>query len=279
MLKRLLIISRPLLWINTIGPALLGLWLTGLLWHPQAIFFFIWLTLPFNLLIYGLNDIADFAIDQRSLRKGGYEGARIQRNEFASIAIATIGLNVPFLIASAFYLPIEANALIAAYVLIFIGYSLPPARFKARPFLDSLSNSGYAFPIAIFPAALGYAINWSALGALMTWSVAKHAYDAIQDIDEDRLEGVRTTPVVIGVRGTLLWCLFFWLMATALMTTFSIWLAVVNLLAVLLLVAPVWLTPTPSKAHSMYRFSIAYPYIVGGVAGVSLALSVFQGLS
>lgn len=279
MVKRLLIISRPVLWINTVGPGLLGLWLTGLLWHPMAIFLFLWLTLPFNLLIYGLNDIADFAIDQRSVRKGGYEGARILRKEFNLIALATIILNAPFLVAAAFYLSAEANALIAAYVLIFIGYSLPPIRFKARPFLDSLSNAGYALPIAIFPAALGYAINWSALGALMSWSVAKHAYDAIQDIDEDRLEGVRTTPVAIGVRGTLLWCMFFWLVATALMSNFSIWLAVANFLAFTLLVAPVWIKPMPSKAHSMYLFSIAYPYIVGGAAGVGLALSVFQGLN
>ncbi len=55
---------------------LLGLWFTGKLWTPQAFPLFLWLSLPFNLLIYGVNDIFDYEIDQISSRKDSYQGAR-----------------------------------------------------------------------------------------------------------------------------------------------------------------------------------------------------------
>ena len=40
---RALAISRPVLWINTLGPALLGLWLTGALVRLELWPLFLWL--------------------------------------------------------------------------------------------------------------------------------------------------------------------------------------------------------------------------------------------
>jgi hypothetical protein len=54
---RLFHISRPVLWINTVGPAVVGLWLTGDLWRWEVLPLLVWLTLAFNLLIYGVNDV------------------------------------------------------------------------------------------------------------------------------------------------------------------------------------------------------------------------------
>jgi len=62
-IKRLFWISRTLLWLNTIGPAWLALWLSGKLWDHSFIPMLLWVTLPFNLLIYGINDITDREID------------------------------------------------------------------------------------------------------------------------------------------------------------------------------------------------------------------------
>lgn len=54
---RLFHISRPVLWVNTVGPATVGMWLAGDLWRWEALPVLLWLTLPFNLLIYGVNDV------------------------------------------------------------------------------------------------------------------------------------------------------------------------------------------------------------------------------
>ena len=40
--------------------------------------------------------------------------------------------------------------------------------------------------------------NHAALG-LMAWSVAKHAFDAVQDIEEDRAVGITTTAVLLAL--------------------------------------------------------------------------------
>ena len=74
MLKRLVEISRPVLWINTIGTTVMAMWLGGDLWRWDIIPFLIWVTFPFNLLIYGINDIFDQETDNINARKGGMEG-------------------------------------------------------------------------------------------------------------------------------------------------------------------------------------------------------------
>jgi 4-hydroxybenzoate polyprenyltransferase len=65
------------LWVNTIGTTAIALWLAGSLWQWGAIPLLLWATLPFNLLIYGVNDIFDQETDALNSRKGGLEGARI----------------------------------------------------------------------------------------------------------------------------------------------------------------------------------------------------------
>ena len=75
--RRIVHISRPVLWINAIGPAVIGMWLAGSLWDWTALPLLIWLTLPFNLLIYGVNDVFDQDTDALNARKGSLEGARI----------------------------------------------------------------------------------------------------------------------------------------------------------------------------------------------------------
>ena len=63
-------ISRPVLWINTIGTGVVGIWLTGAYLDVRAVPVILWLTLPFNLLIYGVNDIFDQETDAANPRKG-----------------------------------------------------------------------------------------------------------------------------------------------------------------------------------------------------------------
>ena len=105
MILRLFHISRPVLWINTVGPATVGMWLAGDLWRWEALPILLWLTLPFNLLIYGVNDVFDQETDAQNPRKGTLEGARIDRSEVRPIALGVIVSNVPFLIYFALFVP------------------------------------------------------------------------------------------------------------------------------------------------------------------------------
>ena len=197
-ISRLVYVSRPVLWINTIGTAVVGVWLTGDLWRWEALPLLLWLTLPFNLLIYGINDLFDQETDARNPRKGTLEGARIEPREIRPIALGVLLTNGPFIVYFLLALPVSATLWMLLYAGIFVGYSAPPVRFKARPYLDSLSNAAYAFPLVFMPLALGQAPVWPAAIGLMAWSAAKHTFDAVQDIDEDGRAGIRTTAVTLG---------------------------------------------------------------------------------
>lgn len=276
-IARLTQISRPILWVNTIGPTVIGVWLIGELWRWDAVALLLWATLPFNLLIYGVNDIFDQETDAQNSRKGGLEGALILSSETRMIVTGVAVTNVPFLAYFLVTLPPVALVWILAYAAVFVFYSAPPLRFKARPFLDSLSNAAYALPLVFVPLALGEPPVWAAAIGLMAWSVAKHAYDAVQDVDEDRAAGIRTTAVLLGPRGTVVWSGAWWLLATGAFALVNWPVAVVNALIAGWLVVSVWRAPTPATARRLYRFSIAFPYLAGSVAGSQLVAAMLLG--
>jgi 4-hydroxybenzoate polyprenyltransferase len=277
-LKRLIEISRPVLWINTIGTTVIGMWLAGALWDWRVLPILIWVAFPFNLLIYGINDIFDQETDNINARKGSYEGAHIYPHEVRPIWVATLVTNVPFLVYFAITLPLAAFLWMLAYSLFFTFYSAPPLRFKARKYLDALSNTDYAFPLAFVPLALGVEPNWWLVTGLMAWSVAKHAYDAIQDIPQDSETGIITTAVHLGPKKTAIWSAIWWAIATALFAVVNIPVAVANAVIAIMLVAPMIKTPTPEKAHDLYKYSIAFPYVAGAVGGFQLVAAIVFGI-
>nr|WP_246777945.1 UbiA family prenyltransferase [Rhodoluna limnophila] len=270
-------ISRPVLWINTIGTTLMAVWLTGDLWRWDSIWLLIWVTLPFNLLIYGINDIFDQETDNINIRKGGFGGAKIDPREVPWITWGVILTNAPFLIFFGLNYSLEANIWIWAYSLTFLFYSAPPARFKGRPFLDSISNADYAFPLAFVPLALGEEPIWLAVFALMAWSLAKHTYDAIQDIDEDAFVGIKTTAVYLGVNKSLVWVGFWWIVSTILFWFVNIPLALANLAYAAWLIWLIRQDNSTQNAKRVYKYSVAYPYVVGSVAGVQIVTAIVLG--
>lgn len=277
MLTRLVQISRPVLWVNTIGTTVIAVWLMGDLWRWDVFPLLLWVTLPFNLLIYGVNDIFDQATDAQNTRKGGLEGARILGSEVRSIVIGVLLTNVPFLAYFLLTLPPAALAWIMAYALIFVFYSAPPLRFKARRYVDSLSNAAYAFPLVFVPLAVGARPIWSAAIGLMAWSVAKHTFDAVQDIDEDRAARIRTTAVHLGARGATVWSAIWWALSTVGFALISWPVALVNLLIAGWLVVSLGRDPTPATARGLYRYSIVFPYVAGSVAGAQVVAAILLG--
>lgn len=278
MIRRLIEISRPVLWVNTIGTTVIAMWLAGELWTWQIVPILVWVTFPFNLLIYGVNDIYDQDTDADNDRKGGYGGAKIKPHETRMIGWGVVLTNLPFFVYFAFTLPWPAVAWMAAYAFSFWQYSATPLRFKGRPIFDSISNADYAFPLVFVPYALGAEPVWAAAIGLMAWSMAKHVYDAIQDIDEDKAAGIITTAVKFGVRGALVWSAVWWVVSTVLFALINIPVAIVNAALAGWLVIAQWRTPTIEKARDLYRYSVAFPYLAGAVAGVQLVAGLTFGL-
>jgi 4-hydroxybenzoate polyprenyltransferase len=252
------------------------MWLTGDLFAWEALPVLLWLTLPFNLLIYGVNDVFDQETDAKNPRKGSLEGARIDPSEVRPVMLGVILTNAPFLIYSVLFVPLSAAVWMLLYALLFVGYSVPPARFKARTYLDSLSNAAYAFPLVFVPLAIGRGPVWPAALGLMAWSAAKHTFDAVQDVDEDRKAGITTTAVRLGP-GVVLWSGALWALATACFALVNVPVALLNAAIAGTLLYVLSRSPTPETGHRLYKYSIAFPYVAGTVAGVQLVAALSLG--
>jgi 4-hydroxybenzoate polyprenyltransferase len=250
------------------------MWLSGFLWSWEVVPLLLWATLPFNLLIYGVNDVFDQETDAKNPRKGTLEGARISPSEVRTIMLGVLLTNIPFALYFVFFLPLSATLWILLYALVFVGYSAPPIRFKARPFLDSLSNAAYAFPLVFTPLALGASPVWASALGLMAWSAAKHTFDAVQDIYEDRDSGIETTAVRLGARGVALWSGVWWLASMILFALVSLPVALVNGAIAAALILALRRDPRPHTGHRLYKFSIAFPYVAGTFAGVILVAAL-----
>lgn len=278
-LRRLLIVSRPALWVNTVGTLVTGVWLSGRLYtlDPATLLLLAYLTLPFNLLIYGLNDLSDREEDARSSRKGGWQGARLTLAEGGPLLRATLLLNVPALLLLTLLLPPAATAVLLLSAALFAAYSLPPLRLKGRPFLDGLSNVAYALPLILPALTLGSPAPWGPLLALMSYSVGKHAFDAVQDIPADRAAGTRTVATTLGVRGSAAYALAWFVLAAALLWPASKLTALALLLTCGGMALGLLRRPTPERAARLYPLSIVTPWIVGAVAGVQLVYLLARG--
>ncbi|UBV43540.1 UbiA family prenyltransferase [Deinococcus taeanensis] len=279
-LRRALVVSRPALWVNTVGTLVTGVWLTGRLYtlDTGVLALLVYLTLPFNLLIYGLNDLWDQEEDARSSRKGGWQGARLRPDEAGPLLRATLWCNLPALAVLGTLLPRPATLVLLASAALFAAYSLPPLRLKARPFLDGLSNVAYALPLALPALALGTPVPWWPLLALMSYSVGKHAFDAAQDIPADQLAGTRTVATTLGPAGTAAYALAWFLLAAACLWPVSRLTALALLLTCGGMAVALRLQPTPARAARLYPLSIVTPWIVGAVAGVQLVFLLARGL-
>ncbi|MCC3293894.1 prenyltransferase [Arthrobacter sp. zg-Y411] len=207
-LRMLLVSSRPLSWVNTAYPFAAAYLLTAgridAAWVIGTLFFLI----PYNLAMYGINDVFDYESDLHNPRKGGVEGAVLDRSFHRTTLWAALAANVPFLVV----LVALGNALsvlvLAVSVFAVIAYSAPKLRFKERPFLDSMTSSTHFVSPAVYGLVLAGAEFtpglWAVLGAFFLWGMASQAFGAVQDVVPDREGGIGSIATVLGAR-TVVW--------------------------------------------------------------------------
>lgn len=219
--RALLLSSRPLSWVNTAYPfAVAYLLVQGgidLTWVIGTIYFLV----PYNLAMYGINDVFDYESDLRNPRKGGVEGALLDRRFHRITLWAVVITNVPFLIALVALGSALSWVVLAVSVFAVIAYSAPVLRFKERPFLDSLTSSTHFVSPAVYGLALAGgdfdATAWLVLGAFFLWGMASHAFGAVQDIIADREGGIGSIATVIGAASTVRLAVLLYVAAGALL--------------------------------------------------------------
>ncbi|MEV4737988.1 MULTISPECIES: prenyltransferase [unclassified Microbacterium] len=278
---QILLSSRPISWINTAFPFAAAYLLTTREVDLTLVIGTLYFLVPYNLAMYGINDVFDYASDLANPRKGGIEGALLAPRIHRATLWAAVLSNLPFLI----YLVIVGNPAswiwLAVSVFAVIAYSAPGLRFKERPFLDSTTSSLHF----VTPAIVGLALAGApvtptlviVLVAFFLWGMAAHAFGAVQDIAPDREGGIGSIATVIGARATVRLAIGLWVLAGVAML-FTSWpgpLAAVLAVPYIVNAAPWWTVTddTSASTNRAWRRFIALNYIAGFLATMILILA------
>jgi 4-hydroxybenzoate polyprenyltransferase len=216
--------SRPISWINTAFPfAATYVFFTDridLTLVIGTLFFLI----PYNLLMYGINDVFDYESDLRNPRKGGIEGALLDKS-LHKLTIWVSALScVPFVAYLVWVGNAWASLALAFALFTVLAYSVKGLRFKEKPFLDSITSASHFVNPMIFAALLvgenlAQPVLWQALIAFTFWGMASHAFGAVQDVRADREGGIASIATVIGARATTRFAFGLYLAAGLLMAS------------------------------------------------------------
>ncbi len=212
-LIKLFWISRPISWPNTAYPFAAGYsiagFATGIDWVTLIVGTLYFLG-PYNLLMYGVNDVYDYESDIKNPRKGGIEGMKESKSFHPTILKASVLFNAPFLLYLLIISDWPARAVLAFVVFMVVAYSLKGLRFKERPVLDSITSSLHFVGPLLFALSLqGFPESaWPFVIAFFLWGMASQAFGAVQDIIPDRKGGIASIATAFGARLTVWFCFF-----------------------------------------------------------------------
>lgn len=236
--RTLLVASRPLSWINTAYPfAAVHLLTTGTI-DAAFVIGTLFFLVPYNLAMYGVNDVFDYESDLANPRKGGAEGAKLPPSLHRATLWASAVLGGAFVVALVVLGAGRPVSWVVLAVSLFavLAYSVPGLRFKEIPVVDSITSSTHFVSPALYAAALAGTTLTPPLVltliAFFCWGMASHAFGAVQDIGPDRDAGIGSIATALGAAATVRIAVGLWLVAGLLML-FAPWPANLAALAVL----------------------------------------------
>ena len=278
-LKKLFWVSRPISWPNTAYPFAVGYLVAGsaagIDW-PLLIIGTLYFLGPYNLLMYGVNDVYDYESDIKNPRKGGVEGMREARAFHPTILKACVYSNAPFLLYLFWVIDWPARAVLVLVIFSVIAYSLKGLRFKEKPVLDSITSSfHFVGPLVVALAITGFpAEAWPFVSAFFIWGMASHAYGAVQDILPDTAGGLRSVATALGARTTVLFAWISYLGAAVLIALQGVgyWgVTLASLLYVLNITPDLSITnKTSAQANKGWKRFLWLNYLTGAVVTITI---------
>ena len=223
MIGELLAASRPLSWINTAFPFASAYLLVSGRVDAAFVIGTIFFLVPYNLAMYGINDVFDYASDIANPRKGGVEGALLDPSRHRLVLVGATLACLPFVVALVLLGPPLSWLALAVSLFAVVAYSAPPFRFKEIPVLDSITSSVHFCSPALYGILLAGDLpgltSGTILLAFFLWGMASHAFGAVQDVVPDREGGIASIATVLGAARTVRLALALWTLAGALMLT------------------------------------------------------------
>ncbi|WP_309137104.1 prenyltransferase [Agrococcus sp. HG114] len=233
-------------WINTAFPFAAAMVLTTGDIDARTVVGTLFFLVPYNLAMYGINDVFDYASDAKNPRKGGVEGALLPPSAHRATLAWAVGLAAPFVVALVLLGDPLSWAVLAVSLFAVVAYSAPGLRWKEVPVLDSITSSTHFVSPAVYGLVLAGA-EWTPqlvaiLVAFFCWGMASHAFGAVQDVVPDREGGIASIATVLGATATVRLAIALWALAGLLMLL-APWPASLGALVALpyiALAAPFW---------------------------------------
>ena len=210
--------SRPVSWVNTAYPFAAGYLVMGGSVDARLILGTLFFLIPYNLMMYGINDVFDYESDIRNPRKGGVEGAITPKKYHPLIIQSSILSSLPIVVLLiSMGSPVSALALLSVIFFV-VAYSTKGLRFKEIPFLDSITSSLHFVGPLIYAYTLVGATPdaWLAALAFFAWGIGSQSFGAVQDVQPDREAGIKSIATVLGARRTIWFSASMYTLAVAL---------------------------------------------------------------
>ena len=285
LLPHLMLSSRPASWINTAYPFGAAYVVVAHQIDWAVVVGVIFFLVPYNMAMYGINDVFDYESDLRNPRKGGIEGALLDPSWHRPILVSAAVGTIPFLLLLMVASGPATWLALAVSMFAVVAYSAPGLRFKERPVLDSITSSTHFVSPAVVGLTLAFdrteaavpATAYVVLAAFFLWGMAAHAFGAIQDVVPDREARIASIATALGARATVRLSVALWAMAGVLML-FTAWpgpLAAVIALPYLVISVPWWKVSDEHSAqvNRSWRRFIWLNYFGGFIATMLLILA------
>jgi 4-hydroxybenzoate polyprenyltransferase len=278
-LRQLFISSRPLSWVNTAFPFAAAYFIVAREIDLTLLVGTLFFLIPYNLLMYGINDVFDYESDLRNPRKGGVEGGLLRPEWHRATTITALVTCIPFLA----YLLIVGNQWSQFWLLLTVftvlAYSVAGLRFKEKPILDSFTSSSHfvgPMLVGLTQAEAQFSVELVLISAaFFLWGAASHAFGAVQDIAPDRTARIGSIATRFGAAWTSRLALVLYLVAAALLLLLP-WPATLAALAVVpyLFVVSRYLNLSDSdceQANRGWRYFLALNFFAGTVVSLLIA--------
>lgn len=270
-MREIFLSSRPISWINTAYPFAAAYLVAGGSVCSIFVIGTIFFLFPYNLLMYGINDVFDYESDKNNPRKGGVEGALLERSSHKLVLWTSLLIPLPFVFWLMLNGSLISNIVLLLLLFFVVAYSAPKLRFKERPFLDSVTSSIHF----VGPMVYGLTFNlwpseaWYYVVAFFFWGVASHAFGAVQDIKADRDGGLSSIATSLGAKNTVRFAAASYVIASILVAITG-WQGLLVGIAGLLYLFNVWPYINLSdkdceKANSGWKRFIYINWITGAV--------------
>lgn len=178
--------------------------------------------LPFNLLVFGVNDYYDITADIANPRKSKQSHSTKAKHLDRILLDWIMILNIPFILYFFIISNIQAKLSLGLIIASVIAYNYKLLRFKAIPVLDTLVSSAKYLAIFLFALAISGSNNLFLPIALsiLSWGCASHILNSIQDLVPDQKINIKTTAVYIGAKNSIIACLILFSVAATLPAIF-----------------------------------------------------------